>query len=268
MSIGFIAGATLFVGGDYLIDRYGGHFRKRGHGMRHAARKGASGSDQLAGSGSAILLGALLDGIPESAAIGVGLAAGKGVGLIMLVAVFLSNLPEGISGALGMKAVRPVARLRHGGLGRDDRNVRHSCSAGLYLPGPCVRRHGRRDAVSGSRGYPGDDCRHDDAGSIRGRRPIRGARHRGRLLTGLRCQSLSRIAACKHSRVIVCRQSSAASLYSLCGWTLFAYFFTHWPASFCIDHPACDCPLQLFAKLFCIWGKASGPNLFALMISR
>jgi ZIP family zinc transporter len=103
VSFGFIAGAVLFVGGDYLIDRGGGYFRKRGHGMRHAAGKVTSGSSQLVGSGSAILLGALLDGIPESAAIGVGLAAGKGVGLIMLVAVFLSNLPEGISGALGMK---------------------------------------------------------------------------------------------------------------------------------------------------------------------
>jgi ZIP family zinc transporter len=103
VSFGFIAGAVLFVGGDYLIDRGGGYFRKRGHGMRHTAGKVTSGSSQLVGSGSAILLGALLDGIPESAAIGVGLAAGKGVGLIMLVAVFLSNLPEGISGALGMK---------------------------------------------------------------------------------------------------------------------------------------------------------------------
>ena len=104
VSIGFIAGAVLFVGGDYLIDRYGGYFRKHWHGKRHAAKKGAGNNTKLAGSGSAIFLGALLDGIPESAAIGVGLAAGQGVGLSMLVAVFLSNLPEGISGALGMKA--------------------------------------------------------------------------------------------------------------------------------------------------------------------
>jgi ZIP family zinc transporter len=104
VSIGFIAGAVLFVGGDYLIDRYGGHFRKHGHGTRHAAKKGTAENSQLANSGSAIFLGTLLDGIPESAAIGVGLVVGQGVGLSMLIAVFLSNLPEGISGALGMKA--------------------------------------------------------------------------------------------------------------------------------------------------------------------
>jgi ZIP family zinc transporter len=104
VSIGFITGAILFVGGDYLIDSYGGHNRKLGHGTQHAARQVAAKGSKLASSGSAILLGALLDGIPESAAIGVGLAAAHGVGLSMLIAVFLSNLPEGISGAKGMKA--------------------------------------------------------------------------------------------------------------------------------------------------------------------
>lgn len=103
VSIGFIAGALLFVFGDYLIDSYGGSSRKSGHGTRHAKKKITAVNSKLASSGSAIFLGALLDGIPESAAIGIGLAAGKGVGLSMLVAVFLSNLPEGISGARGMK---------------------------------------------------------------------------------------------------------------------------------------------------------------------
>jgi len=104
VSVGFIAGAVLFVGGDYLIDSYGGHFRKYGHGKKHINKKATTKNSMLASSGSAIFLGALLDGIPESVAIGVGLAAGQGVGLSMLIAVFLSNFPEGISGAIGMKA--------------------------------------------------------------------------------------------------------------------------------------------------------------------
>ncbi|MFA6308890.1 MAG: ZIP family zinc transporter [Clostridia bacterium] len=103
VSIGFISGALLFVGGDYLIDSCGGHFRKLWHGKRHVAKKGTANNPKLVNSGFAIFLGAILDGIPESAAIGIGLAAGQGIGLSMLVAVFLSNLPEGISGALGMK---------------------------------------------------------------------------------------------------------------------------------------------------------------------
>jgi len=103
VSIGFISGALLFVGGDYLIDSCGGHFRKLWHGKRHAAKEGTVNNSKHVNSGFAIFLGALLDGIPESAAIGIGLAAGQGIGLSMLVAVFLSNLPEGISGSLGMK---------------------------------------------------------------------------------------------------------------------------------------------------------------------
>ena len=41
-----------------------------------------------------IALGALLDGIPESAAIGLTLVEGDGVGVAFIVAVFISNLPE------------------------------------------------------------------------------------------------------------------------------------------------------------------------------
>ena len=75
-TFGFLAGALLFILGDLWLDRLG--------------------------SGWELLLGALLDGIPESAVIGIGLLAGKGLGLIMMVAVFLSNLPEGLSGARDM----------------------------------------------------------------------------------------------------------------------------------------------------------------------
>ena len=51
----------------------------------------------------AIALGALLDGIPESMVIGLGLLSGKSVPFVAIVAIFLSNLPEGLSSATGMK---------------------------------------------------------------------------------------------------------------------------------------------------------------------
>ena len=43
-------------------------------------------------NGRAIVLGSLLDGIPESVALGIALFAGKGLGFLMLVAIFLSSL--------------------------------------------------------------------------------------------------------------------------------------------------------------------------------
>lgn len=45
----------------------------------------------------------MLDGIPESAAIGISLIEGNGVGIALVAAVFLSNVPEGLSSAAGMK---------------------------------------------------------------------------------------------------------------------------------------------------------------------
>ncbi len=99
ISLSFLAGALVFVGGDYLIDRNGGQMRKRGHGLSEEA----SSPDAKDNSGPAILLGTLLDGIPESFVVGASIAAGGSSGVVFIAAVFLSNLPEGISGTLGMK---------------------------------------------------------------------------------------------------------------------------------------------------------------------
>ena len=90
--LGMLAGAFTFFAGDWFIDRRGGERRKSPMGT-------------AAGAGSmALVLGALLDGIPESAAIGVTLLDGGAVGIPVVVAVFLSNIPESMSASAGMKA--------------------------------------------------------------------------------------------------------------------------------------------------------------------
>ena len=48
-------------------------------------------------------MGALLDGIPESIVIGISTLGGGGVSAVTVAAVFLSNIPEGLSSAAGMK---------------------------------------------------------------------------------------------------------------------------------------------------------------------
>jgi ZIP family zinc transporter len=53
-------------------------------------------------AGPALALGAFLDGIPEQAVLGIGLAAGEGVSVGLLAAIFVSNLPEAIGSATGM----------------------------------------------------------------------------------------------------------------------------------------------------------------------
>jgi zinc transporter, ZIP family len=56
------------------------------------------------GGGTALALGAFLDGIPEQAVLGIGIAAGEGVSVALLVAIFVSNLPEAIGSAVDMRA--------------------------------------------------------------------------------------------------------------------------------------------------------------------
>ena len=87
---GLLLGAAVFYLADREVNRRGGKRRKNSGG-----RQG--------GSATAIAIGALLDGIPESAAIGIGLIEGEGVGIALVAAVFLSNVPEGLSSAAGMR---------------------------------------------------------------------------------------------------------------------------------------------------------------------
>ncbi|MER6690895.1 ZIP family metal transporter [Streptomyces minutiscleroticus] len=97
-AIGTIAGAVAYTAGNVWLARRGARHRKRsGH-----AQAQPSESDQ-GGSGLALALGALLDGVPESAVIGVSLLEGGAVSLVTVAAVFISNIPEGLSSAAGMR---------------------------------------------------------------------------------------------------------------------------------------------------------------------
>lgn len=87
---GFFGGALVFAAGDWLIGKRG-----------YARRKNISGPPSDA-SGPTIVLGTVLDGVPESLVIGLTLVAGGDVGVAMLVAVFLSNLPESIAASTGL----------------------------------------------------------------------------------------------------------------------------------------------------------------------
>ncbi len=94
---GLVAGAVAYVAANAALARRGARHRKR------------SGADmqptetEQEGSGTAIAVGALLDGVPESVVLGMTLIGGGTVGVPVLAAIAISNLPEGLSSADGMR---------------------------------------------------------------------------------------------------------------------------------------------------------------------
>ena len=92
--IGSLIGSAAYTLANWLVARSGG---------RHRKRSGQQQQGPQAGGGMAIAIGSLLDGVPESIVLGTSLLSRDGVSPAMFAAIFLSNLPEGLSSATGMK---------------------------------------------------------------------------------------------------------------------------------------------------------------------
>ena len=90
-SLGFGVGALTFYAGSWAIDRRGSH------------RQGMAGaSSGLAASANAIVLGTVLDGVPESFVLGASILQDGAVPVAIVVGVFAANVPEALSGSVGL----------------------------------------------------------------------------------------------------------------------------------------------------------------------
>jgi len=94
LALGLAGGSLVFFAGAWAIDHAGGGDRL----CTTVARE-----DRKA---STIVFGSVLDGVPESLAIGISLLAGGMVGLPLVAAVFLSNLPESIAATTSMRKAK------------------------------------------------------------------------------------------------------------------------------------------------------------------
>jgi zinc transporter, ZIP family len=90
-SIGFLIGAVVFTLAEFIIASKGGKDRKR------------STANPVGHSGLAIFIGTLIDAIPESMMIGISLIEQSQVSILLVIAIFISNFPEGLSSSIGLK---------------------------------------------------------------------------------------------------------------------------------------------------------------------
>jgi ZIP family zinc transporter len=91
VSLALLIGALTFFIGDKLIERMSGSRRKNPDGPEEGS------------SGLGIVLGTVLDGIPESAVLGMSLASGDGVSIALLSAIWISNFPESLGASVGLE---------------------------------------------------------------------------------------------------------------------------------------------------------------------
>ena len=88
---GMLCGSVVYWFGDWSLAKLGAHHRGRVQ------------EESPSGPALGIVLGTVLDGIPESFVLGITLAVEGTVSAAFLAAVFISNVPEAIASTVGLK---------------------------------------------------------------------------------------------------------------------------------------------------------------------
>src|SRR4029450_9760424 len=162
---GFLVGAIIYVLADAGLERLAARSPKRTgrdpQDVVPGAAAKAETKEVAATTGLALLVGALIDGIPESAAIGLSLhAEGRGLGIVLLAAVFLANVPQSLGSTGAMREEGRARRAHIRGLPRGGDRLRAPPRCRLRTARRPVARHGQRHPGPGRRWDPGLAGRH------------------------------------------------------------------------------------------------------------
>ena len=99
VALGLACGSLVFFIGDRMIAQVGGSGRKE----TPDPNEEAADDEEEPDSGLGIVLGTVLDGIPESAVLGMSLVGGAGVSASLLVSIWISNFPESLASSVNME---------------------------------------------------------------------------------------------------------------------------------------------------------------------
>lgn len=108
--IGFILGGVAYSVANHILDRKSkSKSKSKSDGDTGAVRKRKRSHGDNAGggksaSGLALLVGSVMDNIPENMALGISLVTGGAVNIVLVAAIFISNFPEGLASTEGMKS--------------------------------------------------------------------------------------------------------------------------------------------------------------------
>ena len=103
--IGFIGGGLSYTLANHFLNKKSkGNLRKR----KRSHGEDAGGSKNA--SGLALLVGSVMDNIPENMALGISLITGGAVNIVLIVAIFISNFPEMLSSTSGIKSNGKISK--------------------------------------------------------------------------------------------------------------------------------------------------------------
>ena len=106
--IGFILGGVAYSVANHILDRKSKSKSKSESNSNAVRKRKRSHGDNAGGgksaSGLSLLVGSVMDNIPENMALGISLVTGGAVNIVLIAAIFISNFPEGLASTEGMKS--------------------------------------------------------------------------------------------------------------------------------------------------------------------
>jgi zinc transporter, ZIP family len=100
-AIGFILGGVSYAIANALLERKS---RTKAPKNGQIGSDGKIAIDDKSSSGRSLFIGSVINNIPENAALGITLASGGAINIAFLVAIFVSNLHEGLASTHDMKS--------------------------------------------------------------------------------------------------------------------------------------------------------------------
>lgn len=97
--LGFIFGGLSYTIANYILNK-----KSKGQTRRRKRSHGDMAGGGKEASGLSLLVGSVMDNIPENMALGISLVTGGSVNIVLIAAIFISNFPEGLSSTEGMKS--------------------------------------------------------------------------------------------------------------------------------------------------------------------